>query len=169
MQTEHDPKASRGPAERARGVSLEADRAERALRRHYPALARALGPRDVARLGRELVHSRPFSLGSGIDFSALWPDFLAASLDDDSRHGPWLCELARFEESLAGVERDGGDAPTLRCEHRVDEVHGELLAGGAWQAPRPAQVVFAFERGRDGVRAALRRDCEPPAALPRPA
>ena len=169
MHLEHVPPASPGATERARAVALEAGRAERALRRHYPALARALGPHDVARLGRELVHSRPFALGSGIDLAALWPDFLAASLDDDPRHGPWLCELARFEESLSGAGREGGDAPTLRCDHRVDEVHGELLSGGAWQAPRPAEVVFAFERGRAGVRAELRRDCAAPAAPPRPA
>jgi hypothetical protein len=169
MHAEHPHETRSDPTGRRRAVALEADRAERALRRHYPALARALGPRDVARLGRELVQSRPFSLGSGIDFVALWPDFLAASLDDHTLHGPWLCELARFEESLAGAGRDDGGAPTLRCEHRVDEVHSELLGGGAWLAPRPAQVVFAFERERDGVRAHLRRDCEPPTALPRSA
>lgn len=157
---------------RSRAVALEADRAVRALRRLYPALARALGPHDVAQLGRELVQSHPFWLGSGIDFATLWPDFLAVSLGDTSGHGLWLCELARFEEALASVESGGGQAPSLRCEHRVDEVHGELLAGGEWQAPRPDRVVFAFEFGRHGARAALRRDPEgfgPPAALPRSA
>lgn len=149
---------STGELERRQGASLEADRAVRALRRHYPALCRALGPWDVERLGRELVRCHPFAHGSGLDFALLWPDFLAFCLEDDSRQGTWLCELARYEESLAWAERQDADAPPLRCEYRIDEVHGELLAGGEWHAPRPAEVLFVFERGRWGSRAVLSRE-----------
>lgn len=141
---------------RPRALALEADRAGRSLRRLYPALARALGPADVGRLGRELVHAHPFCVGTGIDFEALWPDFLAVGLEEDVGRGPWLWELARFEEALAWAAR-GVDAPRLACEHRVDELHAELLSGGAWQPPRPARVVYAFESDRSGVRADLLR------------
>ncbi|HVS19691.1 MAG TPA: hypothetical protein VMT18_13890 [Planctomycetota bacterium] len=160
--TDADPR----PLRRARALALEADRAERTLRRLYPALARALGPRDVARLGCEMIRSHPFSVGCGVDFAALWPDFLAVGLQDDVRRGVWLWELARYEEALAWAAR-GVDAPRLACEHRVDELHAELLGGGAWQAPRPGRVVFAFERGRHGPRAALLRDFEARTPLPR--
>lgn len=161
-----------GELERGVGATLEADRAVRALRRHYPALSRALGPADVERLGRDLLRSHPFAHGTGLDFALLWPDFLAFRLEDDSRHGVWLCELARFEEALALVERQDGDAPPLRCEHRIDEVHGELLAGADWLPPRPAEVLFVFERGRLGPRAVLPRELgylEPPSLASRSA
>ena len=156
MSLEPPTHAATGAPARSRALALEADRAGRALRRLYPALARALGPHDVTRLGRELVHSHPFSVGSGLDFATLWPDFLAVSLEDDVRRGPWLCELARYEEGLAWAAL-GADAPRLACEHRIDELHLELLSGGAWQTPRPSQVVYAFERDRHGTYAAVLR------------
>jgi len=137
----------------AHGVlALEADRAGRVLRRLYPALTRALGPNEVARLGHELILSHPFAVGSGLDLAALWPDFLAAELRPAPPESAWLAELARFEESLAWVAQ-GGEVARLTCEFRIDEVHAQLLQAGVWDAPRPGRSVFAFDRGAHGPRA----------------
>lgn len=146
---------------------MDSDRVERSLRRLYPALARALGPGEVRRLAQELVTSHPFSRGASLNAAVLLPDFLAVSLEDDARHGSWLCELARLEETLACAAQHGCEPPLLSFEHRVDEVHRELLFATHWQPPRPAAVVLAVERGPAGPRCVELPNSSPPPALPR--
>lgn len=146
---------------------MDADRVERSLRRLYPALSRALGPCEVSRLAHDLVASHPFSRGAQLNAALLLPDFLAVNLEDDARHGNWLRELARLEETLACAAKHGCEPPLLNFEHRVDEVHRELLLAATWQPPRPAAVVLAVERGPSGPRCVELTNSSPPPALPR--
>jgi len=133
---------------------------ERALARSYPALARALGPDEVEGLAREFVVGHPFFPGSEVEPGELLRAFLAAALEGDRCRGAWLSELAQLEEALASVRSAAPGAAgdelaggrLLSFEHRVDELREELLAGGPWGPPRPADVVLAVVGGPAGPR-----------------
>jgi hypothetical protein len=143
-----------------RQLEVEVLRVEQALTRGWPALARALGPAEVEGLAREFVLSHPFFLGSKANLGELLRMFLAVALEADACRGAWLSELAQLEEALASVRdagRDDGDddlagGRLLHLEHRVDELRLELLAGGPWGAPRPAEVLLAVLGGSTGAR-----------------
>ena len=143
-----------------RQLELEVLRVEQALTRGWPALARALGPAEVEGLAREFVLGHPFFPGSEADLGELMRVFLAAALEGDARRGAWLSELAQLEEALASVldagQNDGGDdlagGRLLHLEHRVDELRQEILSGGPWGPPRPAEVLLAVVGGATGPR-----------------
>ena len=133
---------------------------ESALRRSYPALTRALGPAGVETLARELVLAHPFFPGSDADLTEILHVFLGAALEDDPERGAWLAELALLEEAFEAVRRARPQAhgdelaggQLLSFEHRVDELHAALLAGGEWQAPSPQPVLLAVVGGSAGPR-----------------
>ena len=164
-----------GEQQQAQGI--EAVAVESALTRGYPALASLLGRAEVARLARQFLLCHPFCRAGSDPLDEILPEFLAVALEEDTQRGAWLPELARLEEALvrAGDDPRAG-TQLLSFEHRVDELLDELLAGAAWEPPRPTELLLAIEGAQGRPR---RRELSPeqwqqraasptpPAALPR--